>query len=147
VLAACSVVRDSRLVSAVEKQTGESSVVQLCYFCPEGSCSQASQSHPRVFRTSIALAGPAGFAGTCSPTANLKATESEKWRNARVVRPCIGSGTDSRSSGTGFVGNCTPELYVHAMPRDTGVRQQRPHTLHLNPEHYSRIPVIQTRFQ
>src|SRR5882757_9984500 len=54
--------------------------------------SQASQSHPRVFDSSTLLhpAGPAGSAGTagsCSLTANSKATESEKWRNAGVVRP------------------------------------------------------------
>jgi hypothetical protein len=128
-----------------------SSVVQLCYsglkvHAPE---SQASQSHPRVFDSSPTLlhpAGPAGSAGTagsCSLTANSKATESEKWRNARVVRPLhwlrygfviarnwILLATTPAPTVLYLHLACSrtvPVLYVPAMPRNTVVRQQRPH--------------------
>ncbi|PMD52900.1 uncharacterized protein K444DRAFT_704405 [Hyaloscypha bicolor E] len=79
------------------------------------------------------LNSPAGFAGTCSPTANLKATESEKWRNARVVRPCIGSGTDSRSQELdllatahapvpGLLPNYTFSMKINKDPKDARSR-------------------------
>lgn len=57
-------------------------MVQLYYFCPEGSCSQGSQSRPRVFRTSIALLA------LLAPAARRRTSKRPNQKNGATLESC-----------------------------------------------------------